>query len=264
MNNINTDLTETEILAVYSLQFSSQKTIASDNDEDYEEAETEVKRLHYMREHLLNMHETLIQIYSNIMLAGNNHMTDDFQTVCYLGSPMHITAERIVHNNLDGSNVYWWILCHPHLHNGVGINSFRDHYRINRRTFNCMVNVLSRDSEFKASNERGNTSHSIWKQVAIVLWRLSNTHLGYRMASEMFGVSQAAYHRFTERFLKAMICCFLNDTIKWPSTIRESRRVMSGFAEASRRTGNPHLKSCIGAIDGKLVVVQKQSSFGNS
>ncbi|OAD79374.1 hypothetical protein PHYBLDRAFT_139404 [Phycomyces blakesleeanus NRRL 1555(-)] len=139
--NINTNLTETEILAVYSLQFSFQKTIASDNDEDYEEVETKMRCLQHMREHLLNMHKTLIQMYNDIILAENNYMTDDFQTVCYLSSPMHIT-------------------------------------------------------------------------VAIVLWHLSNTHLKYKMISGIFDISQTAYYQFIERFLKAMICCFLNDTIK--------------------------------------------------
>ncbi|OAD67108.1 hypothetical protein PHYBLDRAFT_67244 [Phycomyces blakesleeanus NRRL 1555(-)] len=153
-----------------------------------------------------------------------------------LGSPVHLVEQSGIRNNLNGGTNHWWTYCHPYLHDGTGPNSFWAHYRVNRETFNVIVNVLRRDPEYQASEERSEVSHPVWKQIAVALWYLSNTHFGYRIALELLT----------------------------PATLEESQKIMDGFAVFSVRSEHQHLNECIGAVDKKLIVIQKPSLFGNS
>lgn len=278
MNNNTRRFNESDVAMVYEFLLDSYRQNSQYNINESEELEgmeeteemeeefdlLESQRVRMVEDMLLDLQSAIVQFQSTITIHNGAQVLRDFQYVCYLGSPVHFIQEA-TNTRVNGNSYNWWSVRHPNLHDGTGPDSFRAHYRINRATFDFIVDVLKDDTEFKVSNERdGTTSHPVWKQVAIVLWRLSNTHIGFRIAEAMLGVSQASYHRFTMRFLNAMIRCLYQHSIRWPSTVVESRAIMAGFARPSRNTGLEHLKECIGAIDGKLVSIQKPSVFGNS
>ncbi|OAD67037.1 hypothetical protein PHYBLDRAFT_151982 [Phycomyces blakesleeanus NRRL 1555(-)] len=106
-----------------------------------------------------------------------------------------------------GTN-HWWTYRHPYLHDET-------------------------DPEYQASEERSKISHLVWKQIAVVLWHLSNMHFGYRIALELLTVSHGSYSRFTNRFVNGMIRSFLKTTIRWPATLEESQKIIDGFAVPS-------------------------------
>ncbi|OAD70524.1 hypothetical protein PHYBLDRAFT_171274 [Phycomyces blakesleeanus NRRL 1555(-)] len=126
---------------------------------------------------------------------------------------------------------------HSYLHNGTGVNSFQAHYRVNRETFNIIVNVLKEDSEYKTSEERN--------EVAVVLWHLSNMHFGYRMASELLSVSQESYNWFTNGFVNSIIQSFMKTAIRWPKTLQESQKIMERFAVPSVWSEHQYLNNYI-------------------
>jgi len=54
----------------------------------------------------------------------------------------------------------------------------------------------------------------VWKQIAIVLWRLANG-AGIRTLEQTLGISQGSVSNFTDRFLKALLDLESN-RIAWP------------------------------------------------
>ncbi|KAL0097152.1 hypothetical protein J3Q64DRAFT_1828367 [Phycomyces blakesleeanus] len=185
-----------------------------------------------------------------MMLTQNVRTIDDFQYACYLGSPVHLVEQSEIRNNLNGGTNHWWTYRHPYLHDRTGPNSFQTHYQVNRKIFNVIVNVLRRDFEYQASEERSEVSHPVWKQIAVVLWHLSNTHFGYRIALELLIVSHRSYSRFINRFVNDMIQSFLKTTIRWPATLEESQKIMDRFAVPSVQSEYQHLNECISALVG--------------
>lgn len=100
-------------------------------------------------------------------------------------------------------------------------------------------------------------------QVASILWRFSITHFGFRIAHVHLGIPAGSYHNFTVRFLDAMIRISKNK-IKWPIDDPErADEIAEGFASLGGRS-ELKLNKVLGAIDGKLVVIQKPSVNGNS
>lgn len=190
-------------------------------------------------------------------------VNEDIYLSIYMGSFIHIDAVRI-RRNIAGRETDWWRLTHPVLNdmprldnNGriIRESTFREHYRITKYTFELLVNLLCRSEAYRGTVEKP-SSWPVWKQVAIVIWRLSCTHFGYRMAKDKFGVGHGSYNEFTDRFSHAMTNDVLPLVIKWPTTVERTREIANGFAKPSSRD-NEHLKDVIGAIDGKLVVIQK-------
>ena len=72
-----------------------------------------------------------------------------------------------------------------------GPRSFKAHYRMNRASFNWLVNRLSRCVEYAGSIARG--GYPVEVQLACILWRFANTHFGYRIASVSLGVTAGSY-----------------------------------------------------------------------
>ena len=54
----------------------------------------------------------------------------------------------------------------------------------------------------------------VWKQIAIVLWRLANG-AGIRTLEQTLGISQGSVSNFTDRFLEALLDLECN-RIAWP------------------------------------------------
>lgn len=259
LNNFVFD--EDDLLALYRAMFNVQGEI---HQRETTDVVIDDERFQIVRDTFEEVQAILEINHNDLVLLDGQHVILDLQHLLYMGSPFHMTETPTRTTISDGSSYNWWTHRHSFLHDGTGPNSFRAHYRINRKCFDFIVSVLKEDPAYVISDSRETSSHPVWKQVAVVLWRLSNTHLGYRMARELLGVTQGSYHRFTSRFLTSMKRCLYRYSIRWPSTVEECRTIMAGFAVPSRETGNEHLRECIGAIDGKLVVVQKPSNFGNS
>ncbi|CAO3587183.1 unnamed protein product [Absidia cylindrospora] len=160
---------------------------------------------------------------------------------CYPGWFSAPPSPRVINNN------HYWDVTHAELNDDdESPRSYKANYRVNRDTFNWLVNTLS---VHPAYNTNG-SQHPVYIQVACVLWRFANAHFGYRMASIQMSISQGSYHKFTVRFLEAMIDIH-GGVISWPVG-EELDRVEEGFRGVDKLPGG-----VVGAIDGKLVVIHK-------
>ena len=106
----------------------------------------------------------------------------------------------------------FWTNIFPYLNDNSRYNSFKSHFRINRSTFNQLLNILSRHKNYQSSPFKCQTPIEI--QVAIVLQRLANP-IGYRQIEQTFGISQGSITHFTKRFLEAVLDS-LQNCIRWP------------------------------------------------
>ncbi|CAO3665555.1 unnamed protein product [Rhizopus stolonifer] len=163
---------------------------------------------------------------------------------------------------MDFTEQYWLqkhiSLEDPTFENPFPTFSFRDHYRINRSTFDAIVNKCMSCSQYAGSILHGETPVEI--QIATVFWRFSNSHYGYRIAEMTLGVSARFFHNFTERFLDAMMT-ISRSIIVWPIDDPEkAANIANGFKNKGR---NVRLDQAIGAIDGKIFVIQKSTRRGN-
>ncbi|KAI8328336.1 hypothetical protein BC941DRAFT_477031 [Chlamydoabsidia padenii] len=152
----------------------------------------------------------------------------------------------------------FWELNHPNLtDDGNEGDAFKRHYRVGLATFTWLVNSLEVNPVFAQDNPRSIPIHI---QVATVLWRFGNTHVPFRLAEVLLGISTGSYRNFTERFFTA-----LNERhkhqIHWPTTQEELNATMGGFAciEESEFETSLWLPNVIGALDGKLVRIHKPS-----
>lgn len=140
------------------------------------------------------------------------------------------------------------------------VDSFKSHYRISLQVFNLLVDELAQLPEYTGSQTHPN-SYPVHVQVAVVLWRFANSHFGFRIMRETLGISDSSYNNFTNRFNNATVRIGKR-VITWPKNdLERTRRITQGF----------HLGGCdqtrlpggIGAMDGKLVVIQKPSKNGD-
>lgn len=151
----------------------------------------------------------------------------------------------------------YWLEKHPIFSE----EDFKKHYRVTKTTFEHLVSELSNCSEYVGSILRG--GYPVEIQLATVLWRFSNTHFGYRIANVHLGVPAGSYNNFTNRFIDAMIKISEN-IIKWPvNDPRRADEIAEGFASLGGRS-ELKLAKILGAVDGKLVVIQKPSKNGNT
>lgn len=157
----------------------------------------------------------------------------------------------------DGSRVsrrfHFWSLEHPYLNDDDEnqVNSYRATYRMSKRAFEHLVNELSTHSEF---NLVAHNATPIYIQVATALFRFANSHIGYRNALMLLGVSYGSYTNFTRRTVKA-IKGTLGHLISWPTNPDEVNEIAEGFGSNSGH----RLNNVIGALDGKNVRIHTPS-----
>ncbi|PKY53624.1 hypothetical protein RhiirA4_471958 [Rhizophagus irregularis] len=125
-------------------------------------------------------------------------------TVCF---PSSVRLQRQPRPKTEG----FWTDVFPYLVDGEGYNSFRRHFRITLTTFRAIVTRLETHQAFTldASN-----ATPVWKQIAIVLWRLANGS-GIRVLEQTLGISQGSVSNFTDRFLEALLD-LEQSRIAWP------------------------------------------------
>ena len=183
----------------------------------------------------------------------------------FISNPGMMTREshrRVVRTERMDTYETYWTIKHPNLNDDRNSrHSYRAHYRVNKSTFEWLVNRLSRCAAYLGSILRG--GYSVEVQVACVLWRFANTHFGYRIAETYLGVTAGSFNNFTNRFIDAMLE-ITPELITWP--IEDRQRALNNareFAELGG-PGATRLSGVLGAIDGKLVVIQKPAINGNA
>ncbi|OAD66966.1 hypothetical protein PHYBLDRAFT_70323 [Phycomyces blakesleeanus NRRL 1555(-)] len=85
------------------------------------------------------------------------------------------------------------------------------------------------------------------------------------IAKATLGVGQGSYNEFTVCFINTMTKEIANKVIVWSSTIQKQREIANGFATHTSINihGHDHLKDVVGAIDGKLIQIEKPRVDGN-
>jgi len=99
----------------------------------------------------------------------------------------------------------------------------------------------------------------VWKQIAIVLWRLANG-TGIRVLEQTLGVSQGSVSHFTDRFLEALLD-LERERITWPRGSRLAT-VTQGFEYGEAGIGHRKLPNVIGAMDGTHIPIHAPSKNG--
>jgi hypothetical protein len=82
----------------------------------------------------------------------------------------------------------YWTDVFPNLNDNDGLNSFKQHFRIKRTTFDSLVQRLQTHHSFSMKSPN---SIPIERQIAIAIWRLANG-AGMRTTEQLLGVSQVS------------------------------------------------------------------------
>lgn len=153
----------------------------------------------------------------------------------------------------ESRRYHFWKLEHPFLNDDDEnqVNSYRATYRMSKRAFEHLVNELSLHEAF---NLVAPNTIPIYIQIATALFRLANSHIGYRQAYMHLGVSYGSYNNFTKRTVKA-IKGRLGHLVAWPTDPEEAGEVALGFGSNDGR----RLSHVIGAVDGKNFKIHKPS-----
>ncbi|OAD68359.1 hypothetical protein PHYBLDRAFT_173357 [Phycomyces blakesleeanus NRRL 1555(-)] len=112
---------------------------------------------------------------------------------------------------------------------------FKEHYRITLSTFETLVNILLGTELYRRCDE-SELVRPVWKQIAVVLWRFSNTHFGYRMAKNKFGCSHGSYNNFTDQFILAMSSIVIDNSITWPNMVEQTLEITTGCRSKNQET----------------------------
>ncbi|KAL0080226.1 hypothetical protein J3Q64DRAFT_1240524 [Phycomyces blakesleeanus] len=207
--------------------------------------------------------QQLLQWATNIMLESSQLVSHDYFYMVYTCRPHSFTLERgpkEVNHDRYGVFRQWWYVRHPSLTNDLGSSSFQLQYQMSRANFELLLNIVSQHQVYDAALN-GN-SYPIEIQVATVLWRFANTHFGYCLAENFLGVSVGSYTRFTLWFITAM-SDYSDRFVNWG--VHDSAtaiRKAAEFKQPERRS--IRLPGVIGAIDRKLISIQKTSLHGNA
>ena len=173
-------------------------------------------------------------------------------------SPIYFASAMEENNNVDAHHAILGI--HRRLDDSMGQMSYYANYRMRQRTFIKLVENLSSHPAFQFSAP---DATPVDIQIACVLWRFANAHIGYRTFAVNLGYSQGSYRNFTKRFVIAMKDKFADRPFKWPRGEKAHEaaalfqrpplrlRCRSEHQDARR------LPNVIGAIDGKLVTIHR-------
>lgn len=163
---------------------------------------------------------------------------------------------RTASERVSFSNYHYWEIVHPYLTDDDNPRtSFRSMYRMNRSTFQKLVNDLSQHPEYQLTAPN---ALPVYIQISCAVWRLANAHLGYRTMNVGWGVSHGSYINMTRRFVNAVQGIYRN-AIKWPTEEEKVREIQEGFQHPYGEFGPQRLPGAIGALDGKNIVIEAPS-----
>lgn len=168
-----------------------------------------------------------------------------------VGTPIIAPMDRMVLGKF--TNYHYWKITHPYLTDDDNPRtSFRAMYRMNRTSFESLVNSLSQHPAFDL---KAHNSIPVYIQVSCALWRLANSHTGYRAMHVLLGVSHGSYMNFYRRFLDAVEGVH-GDLINWPMNTTRVNAIHTGFEWPHGPRGVRRLPNVIGALDGKNVIIE--------
>ncbi|CAO3601491.1 unnamed protein product [Absidia cylindrospora] len=184
----------------------------------------EHERMRRMRETARRRRNAVFTYFLNLTIYFSMSLMTDTHRYLIDSSPF-LLSRRPREGRLRQQG--FWQYTQPGLTDSASLgNSFRRHYRMNLSTFSSLVSSLELHPVYSQDDVR---SYPAYLQIAVVLWRFGNTHIPYRSAEALMGVSIGSYLNFTDRFLTAMI-----DThgrrIQWPATGEEFAAISDGFA----------------------------------
>ena len=161
---------------------------------------------------------------------------------------LQMTSERV-----SLSNYQYWEITHPYLTDDDDPRtSFRANYRMNRTTFERLVNDLRQHPEYQLTAPNALPIHI---QISCAIWRLSNCHIGYRLMNVGWGVSNGSYTNMTRRFTAAVQGIY-RGIIRWPTQPEVVEEIQQGFQHPNGDTGPHRLPGVIGALDGKNIIIE--------
>ncbi|KAI8068400.1 hypothetical protein BC940DRAFT_366939 [Gongronella butleri] len=173
-------------------------------------------------------------------------------------SPIYFASAMEESNNVAAHHAILGI--HRRLDDSMGQMSYYKNYRMRQRTFMNLVETLSSHPAFQFTAPNA-TPVDI--QIACVLWRFANAHIGYRTFAVNLGYSQGSYRNFTKRFVIAIKDTFADRPFKWPRGEKAHeaaalfQRLPLRLHGRSEHPNARRLPNVIGAIDGKLVTIHR-------
>ncbi|KAG2211447.1 hypothetical protein INT45_007036 [Circinella minor] len=176
--------------------------------------------------------------------------------------PIFMTAE-IAHQRQQRAyeSSRWWRVTHPNLSDlAKGRKRFKSYYHIMKSAFELLVNKLKSDPEYIGSQMKGGIPVEI--QVAMVLWRFANSHFGFCLVCALLDIPDGSLNNCTDRFIKAMERMGQTE-ITWPTNDLRRTQEMAHQFKTKGGAGHRRLDKVIGAMDGKLVIIQKPAKRGN-
>ena len=178
-----------------------------------------------------------------------------FEALPFLITGRQTTRTETSAEGVTFTNYHYWTITHPHLlDDNNPRTSFRAMYRMDRTSFERLVNDLSSHPAFDL---RAHNALPVYVQVSCAIWRLANCHLGYRTSHMAWGVSHGSYMNFFRRFLTAVEDVYV-DLISWPLESDRVNAIQNGFElpHGNRPGAIRRLPNVIGALDGKNVVIK--------
>ncbi|KAG2216072.1 hypothetical protein INT45_001345 [Circinella minor] len=250
MNNINlirenpeTDTTflvyQSNIVAVDFIAKEKQKH----NEQILRIQKEEETLLNHRRKHIDLLEQIsfddLAKIIGKAVLRHKLVYRDIFYEIFH-ASPIFMTAERVERRQ-------------PRAYEST-------HYHITKQAFEALVNELANDEEYVGSQARGGVPIEI--QVAAILWRFANSHFGFRLMCVSLNISDGSFSNFTDRFIEAMKRVGEREII-WPKNDIQLARNIAHQFKTKDGSDSRRLGKVIGAMDGKLVVIQKACGRGD-
>lgn len=124
-------------------------------------------------------------------------------------------------------------------------NEFRQAFRMNKDTFNFILNQIENNDIFKSTGTK--EQQPVWVQLLVTLERFGfdgNAGSVGKIARSM-GIGNGTVVLYTNRVMEALLCLKQN-YIKWPNS--SGRKRISNYFEEKHK-----LKGCVGVVDGTLV-----------
>ncbi|KAG2233312.1 hypothetical protein INT48_007748 [Thamnidium elegans] len=198
-------------------------------------------------------------LYEQTMLIMDSSSSDLESLIIEQEMESNLLQEAFLfHHSADNqsfSNYHYWTITHPFLSDDDNSHtSFRAMYRMNRSSFERLVNDLSLHSAFDL---RAHNSTPAYIQISCIIWRLANCHIRYRMSNISFGVSHGSYMNFFRRTLIAIEGIYGNK-ISWPVNQERVEAIQTGFEwpHGQREGAVRRLPNIISALDGKNVIIE--------
>jgi hypothetical protein len=197
----------------------------------------------------LEQQQTVYDHLATILSGVPEFMLTHTEQLIYRSSPVHLRRQK---------NLGYWTLIHENLRDDYSTQSYYAHYRMRKASFERLVISLYEHPAFQLTAHNATPTYI---QIACVIWRYANCHIGFRTAEATLGISFGSYHNFSERFQKALIDVY-HSILDWPSTEEDFKKIKQGFECPNGELGRKKLPNVIGAIDGKLINIHRPK--GNS